>query len=130
MKTPIISIPYHRLAADLVGPLHGTKSGFHYILMVMCVRTRFPYASPLNKIDAESVTEGLIEVISNTGFPQELSTDHDSILVGTLAKLVCDLFSIRKLRTSAYHPQGNGTLERCHASLKGMMRKLGSEVRE
>ena len=57
VKTLIISIPYHRLAADLVGPLHRTKSGFCYILTVMCVGTRFPYAIPLKKIDAESVSE-------------------------------------------------------------------------
>ena len=31
MKTPIISILYHRLAADLVGPIYRTKFGFHYI---------------------------------------------------------------------------------------------------
>ena len=130
MKTPIISTPYQRLAADLVGPLERTKSGFRYILTVMCVGTRFPYAIPLKKIDAESVAEGLIEVISQTGIPQELLTDQGSVFVGTLVRQVCNLLSIKKIRTTAYHPQTNGILERCHASLKGMMRKLGNEVRE
>ena len=80
------------------------------------METRFSYA--------------IEEVISHTGIPQELLTDQDSIFVGTLARPVCDLLSIKKIRTSAYHQQGNGTLERWHASLKGMTRKLGSEVRE
>ena len=98
VKTPIISIPYHRLAADLVGTLHRTKFGLGYILTVMFVGTRFPYAIPLKKIDAESVAEGLIKVISHTGIPQELLTDQGSVFVGTLAKQVCDLLSIKKLR--------------------------------
>ena len=96
--------------------------------MVMCIGTRFLYAIPFKKIDAESVAEGLIEVISHKGVPQELLTNQGSIFFGTLARQVCDLLSIKKLRTSAYHPQGNGTLQRWHASIKGM-RKLGSEVR-
>ena len=33
--TPIISVPYERLACDLVGPLPRTKRGFKYILTVI-----------------------------------------------------------------------------------------------
>ena len=53
--TPIISVPYERLVCDLVGPLPRTKRGFKYILTVMCLCTRYPYAIPLKKIDAISV---------------------------------------------------------------------------
>ena len=62
VETPIISTPYSRLACDLVGPLTRTKAGHKYLLMVMCVGTRFPYAIPLKRVDAETVAEGLAEV--------------------------------------------------------------------
>ena len=46
-KTPTISIPYTRMACDIVGPLPRTQSGFRYILKTMCLGTRYPFAIPL-----------------------------------------------------------------------------------
>ncbi len=68
VETPIISTPYSRFACDLVGPrpMNSIKSGYKYILTVMCVGSRFPYAIPLKRIDSETVAEGLVEVMSHT----------------------------------------------------------------
>ena len=63
----IISVPYERLACDLVGPLPRTKTGFKYILTAICVGTRYPYCVPLKRVDAVSVAEGLLEVLAHTG---------------------------------------------------------------
>ena len=130
VETPIILTPYQRLACDLVGPLTRTKSGHKYILTVMCVGTRFPYVVPLKRVDAVTVAEGLTEVISHTGIPKELLTDQGSVFTGKLTKQVCELLSIKHLKTTAYHPQSNGILERWHGALKGMLRKLGGVERE
>ena len=59
ITTPIIPEPYQRMAWDLVGKMPRTKTGFSYILTVMCLGSRFPYAIPLQWVDAESVAEGL-----------------------------------------------------------------------
>ena len=37
---------------------------------------------------------------------------------------LCDLLHVRKLRTSAYHPQSNGSVERTHQTLMRMIGKL------
>ena len=55
-----------------------TKTGFSYILTMMCLGSRFPYAILLQRVDAESVAEGLMEVISHTGIPIELLSDQGS----------------------------------------------------
>ena len=36
---------------------------------------------------------------------------------------MCQTFDIHKVRTSPYHPQSDGALERWHACLKGMMKR-------
>ena len=41
VPTPIIGVPYQRLACDLVDLLPKTKSGYRYILTVMCLGTRW-----------------------------------------------------------------------------------------
>ena len=59
IETPIISVPYHCMAFDIVVPLKCTKWGYSYILTTMCMGTRYPYCVPLNKsIDAISVPMG------------------------------------------------------------------------
>ena len=37
---------------------------------------------------------------------------------------LCDLLHVKKLRMSAYHPQGNGSVERTHQKLMRMIGKL------
>ena len=61
--------PYQRMAWGLVGKMPRTKTGSSYIPTVMCLESMFPYAIPLQRVDAESVAEGLIGVISHTGIP-------------------------------------------------------------
>ena len=56
-----ISEPYQRMACDLVGKFDKTNQGHMYILTIMCLGTRCPYAIPLKPVDAESVAEGLME---------------------------------------------------------------------
>ncbi len=124
VQTPTISVPYQRMAWDLVGPLNSTVKGYRYISTVMCLGTRYPYAVALKKIDALSVAEGLMEVIQHTGIPNELLSDQGSLLMGRVVNKTCELLNIKKLKTTAYHPQTNGALERWHATLKGMLRKF------
>lgn len=120
---PIISVPYERLACDLVGPLVRSKSGYKYILSVICVGTRYPYCVPLKRVDALTVAEGLMEVLSHTGIPKELLTDRGTVFTGKVMRETCRLLGVDKIQTSPYHPESNGVLERWHRDLKLMLRK-------
>ena len=81
ITTPIIPEPCQRMAWDLVGKMPRTKTGFSYILTVMCLGSRLPYAIPLQRVDAESVAAGLMEVISHTGIPSFCQTRGRYFLV-------------------------------------------------
>ena len=105
-------------------PFPKTKSGYRYILTVMCLGTRYPYAIPLKKVDAITIAEGLIDVLAQTGITQELLSDQGSVFIGRVNKELCRLLNIDKLRTTAYHHQTNGIFERWHCCLKGMLRKV------
>ena len=89
----------------------------------MCLGTCYPYAVPLKKVDAISVAEGLLEVFAHTGIPHKLLSDQGSVFVGRLNEELCRLLDITKLKTTAYHLQMNGVLERWHSCLKGMLQK-------
>ena len=57
-------LPYHRLAADLVGHLHRTKPGFiTFEWFYVWEQDSYMLFHSQKKIGAESVVEGLIEMI-------------------------------------------------------------------
>ena len=88
ITTPIIPESYQRMAWDLVGKMPRTKTGFSYILTVMCLGSRFPYAIPLQRVNAQSLAEGLMEVISHTSIPIELLSNQGSIFLSTVLRKI------------------------------------------
>lgn len=48
------------------------------------------------------------------GSPKELLSDQGSNISGELMKEITKIFKIKQVKTSIYHPQSNGTLERSH----------------
>ena len=127
---PCVGEPFQKVAFDLVGPLPRTPSGNKYLLTAMCLYTKFPIAVPLKKVDNVSVLEAMMEIFSVYGIPDELLTDQGSVFTSKLTILMCKTFGITKLRTSPYHPQSDGALERWHACLKVMVKKSGGKLSE
>ena len=120
---PVLDVPFSKLAFDLVGPLPRTKSGYRYLLTSICLASKYPEAIPLKRVDVESVTEGLCEVFSRTGIPSQILTDQGSVFTSKLMKQLCGILGIKHIKSSPYHPESNGCLERWHATLKSALRK-------
>ena len=125
---PIITVPFSRLAFDVVGP--RTRSGFKYVLTYMCNASKYPEAIPLKRVDAQSVAEGMVEVYSRTGLPTEILTDQGTVFMSALHKQLCDILEIKHIITSPYHPESDGMLERWHASMKSMIKKTELDHRD
>ena len=120
---PIIEEPFQRIAMDLVGPLPRSRSGNKYILVICDYATRYPEAIPLRSIDAEHIAEELIKVFSRVGVPKEILTDQGSNFTSQLLAEVYRLLHIQPIKTSPYHPQTDGLVERFNQTLKAMLRK-------
>ena len=107
---------------NLVDPLPRTKSGHKY----MCLASKYPEAIPLKKVDAPTVAEAMIDIFSRTGVPSKMLTDQGTVFVDKLMTQLCSKMGVGQVKTSPYHPQTNGTLERWHGTLKCMLRKCES----
>eukprot|EP00745_Piridium_sociabile_P039410 TRINITY_DN7365_c0_g1_i12.p1 TRINITY_DN7365_c0_g1~~TRINITY_DN7365_c0_g1_i12.p1 ORF type:complete len:1702 (-),score=291.88 TRINITY_DN7365_c0_g1_i12:2644-7599(-) len=122
---PVISTPFHRVAIDLVGPISPVSEGGHrYILTLIDVATRYPEAAPLRNISSVDVAEALLVIFSRLGFPKEILSDQGTQFNSELMKQFHTLCGCHGIKTSPYHPQGNGTVERFHGTLKAMLRKV------
>ena len=74
-------------------------------------------------ITAVRVAEALVEIFARHGIPEEILTDQQgknftSALLGKLYKLI----GTSALRTTPYHPQTDGLVERFNQTLKSMLR--------
>ena len=121
---PIIKEVFTRIAMDVFGPLNRTKAGNKYILFLMDYATKWPEAFALRNVTAETIVNCLIEVTARIGVPQELLTGNGSNFMSKVMKKCCSMTGIKQIRTSPYHPQTYGMVERFNATLKRLLRKL------
>ena len=93
------------------------------MLTAVCTATHWPKAAALNSITAKSVAEAAIDIFSRMGLPLQILTDRGAQFTSSLSKQLTTVLNIEHLRTTAYHPQSNGILERLHATLEAMLGK-------
>lgn len=124
---PIIDIPFERIAMDLVGPLSKSARGHEYILVIMDYATRYPEAIPLRNIASKTIAKELVQVFTRVGIPKEILTDQGTPFINLLMKELCSTLHIKPIRTSIYHPQTDGLVERFNKTLKSMLRKVISK---
>ena len=119
---PAFDEPFSRILIDCVGPLPRTKSGNEYLLTIMCTSTRFPEAVPLRNIKTKSIVKALIKFFTIVGLPKSVQSDQGSNFMSGIFKQVMHELGIKQYRSSAYHPESQGALERFHQTLKNMIR--------
>lgn len=110
-----------------MGPLPRSRSGNRYVLVLSDYATRYPEAVALRNVDAEIVAEELVKIFAMVGIPQEVLTDQGRNFQSQLLKELYHLLHVNAIRTSPYHPQTNGLVERFNQTLKSMLRKSAAE---
>ncbi|KAK9876450.1 hypothetical protein WA026_012762 [Henosepilachna vigintioctopunctata] len=103
---------------DLIGPLPSSK-GFTYCLTCIDRYTCWAEAFPIKDITAEVVAETFFNNwISRFGCPKTIITDQGRQFESSLFHSLSTLLGIKRFRSTPYHPQTNGKIERWHRSLK------------
>jgi hypothetical protein len=79
-------------------------------------------AFPLPDQEAKTVADRFVrEFVCRYGTPRKLFTDQGSNFQSKLFKEVCQLLEIDKNRTTPYHPQSDGLVERMNRTIEAML---------
>ena len=81
--------------------------------------TRCPEAIPSTDVRAETVADAFFSGwVARFGIPATITTDGGTQFESQLLDTLCNQFGITRNRTTSYHPQSDGTVERFHRQLK------------
>ncbi|XP_026476090.1 protein NYNRIN-like [Ctenocephalides felis] len=97
-------------------------NGYPYCLTIIDRFTRWPEAVPLKDISADTIVQALFSNwISRFGTPCVITSDQGCQFESAIFKSLMDAIGAKKIRTTAYHPQSNGLVERWHRTLKAAL---------
>ena len=120
LPNPLPNSPGVAVSVDYFGPLPITARGNSYILLF---KDRFSRRADMFAVTtAEFTVEGTANILVSRfnrlwGCPSTLLSDNGPQFCARLATATYKLLGIHKLTTSAYHPSGNGGVERVSHTL-------------
>ena len=121
--------PFHQVGVDIMGPLPRSLTGKRYVVVAIDHFTKWVEARALEEADAQSIATFFYEdIIARHGVPKKITTDRGSEFVNDFIKILTSVYDIHHIKTTAYHPQGNGQVERVNRTLKDIMSKYTVKV--
>ena len=124
MQSVPIGAPLEMIAMDFVGPLPCTERGNKYVLVVGDYFSKWAEAYPLPDQKGETVVRVLLsEFVCRYGIPTIIHSDQGRNFESNVMKGLCSMLGIEKSRTTAYHPQSDGLVERLNRTLMGAVSK-------
>jgi transposase InsO family protein len=121
MKLVKSGITMDRIATDILGELPMTENGNRYILGISDYFTKWTESFPMPNMEAATVVRIIVEeVVARFGVPASIHSDQGRQYESELFSEMCRVLHI-KTRTTPYHPQSDGMVERFNKTLVTML---------
>ena len=115
--------PFHRVGVDVIQFIKS-YSGNQYAVVFTDYLTKWPEVFAIKNQTALTIAQLFVEeIICHHGVPCQLLSDRGAAFLSQLMTEVCNLLGVKKINTTAYHPQTNGLTERFNRTLTDMLAK-------
>jgi transposase InsO family protein len=115
--------PFDKCYLDIVGPLPLSTAGNKYILTFQDDLSKYVVATPIGQQDAVTVAKTFVtQIVLRYGAPNVIQTDQGANFVSELFQNTCKLLKIKKIQSTAFHPESQGSIERNHRVLAEYLR--------
>ena len=108
--------PWQMITVDVLTVPPSTHNN-SYLLVIQDYFTKWADAIPMPNQTASRIKTELTKVFSVMGLPQVVHSDQGANFESTILKHTLQAYGIKKSRTTVYHPQGDGMVERFNCSL-------------
>ena len=122
MQTVQAGYPMQVIAVDITGPFPESEGGNLYVLVIGDYFSKWMEAFPIPDQEATTVAAKMVdEIYCRFSPPEQLHSDQGRQFESDLLKEICRILRITKSRTTPYHPQSDGLVERFNRTLKHML---------
>ena len=122
---------WERVAMDLLDMSVTTSRGNRYVLVMVDCFTRWTEASPLPDKTAQSVADAFFnQVVCRFGMPSVIHSDQGQEFENRIMQELCLLGGAHKTRTTPYHPESDGMVERFNRTLLMMLAMFAGKNRD
>ena len=122
---------WDRVAMDLLDISVTTTRGNRYVLVMVDCFSRWTEACPLPDKTAQSVADAFFsQIVCRFGMPIVIHSDQGREFENRIMQELCILCGSHKTRTTPYHPESDGLVERFNRTLLMMLAMFASKNRE
>ena len=108
-----------------IASMPTSLNGNSYFLLITDILSKLSTAIAMPNAKADTLIKSIWQHwFGYYGIPKSLQSDQGQNVDGNTVRKMCEDLAIEKLRSSAYHPAGNGSAERAIQSLKTLLRSM------
>lgn len=122
MTWPIVEKPWSRIHVDYAGPFEDKM-----FLLIVDSYSKWPEIFIMSTTTSNATIIKLNEVFARFGIPDVLVSDNGTQFTSNEFKEFCEMSGVQHIRTSPFHPQSNGQVERFVDTFKRAMKKMKAE---
>ena len=122
---------WDRVAMDLLDMSVTSPRGNRYVLVMVDCFSRWTEACPLPDKTAQSVADAFFnQIVCRFGMPIVIHSDQGREFENRIMQELCILCGSHKTRTTPYHPESDGLVERFNRTLLMMLAMFASKNQE
>lgn len=115
--------PFDIIQIDTIGPMQKSNNGYQYAITLMDELTKYLVIIPITDKSAKTTARSIFEhFILIYGPMKSIKTDLGTEYINSVLTELCKLLKIDHLKSTAYHHQTMGTIERSHRLLNEYLR--------